>query len=287
MATLSLTSARWSPERIFYLGMTLAIALAVYVGFARSFFLRPLFPAWPSPAEPILYVHGAVFSGWCVLLVVQSALVTAGRTPLHRRLGVWGAGLAASMVALGTHAALVAARRDSGFVGIPVPPLQFLVVPIFDMLLFASFVTLAVVRRRDAQAHKRLMLLATLNLITAAIARWPGVIGVGSPLLFFFLSDLFLVPLVLWDRSTRGRLHPATPIQRMRATQKIAVRFIKVGTGVPLSARAFAYLGAIPPSSTYTGHQPWGFAVLVAFLMMVIFMSESPGMRRRAVVPAK
>ena len=210
MATLSLTSARWSPERIFYLGMTLAIALAVYVGFARSFFLRPLFPAWPSPAEPIFYVHGAVFSGWCVLLVVQSALVTAGRTPLHRRLGVWGAGLAASMVALGTHAALVAARRDSGFVGLPVPPLQFLVVPIFDMLLFASFVTLAVVRRRDAQAHKRLMLLATLNLITAAIARWPGVIGVGSPLLFFFLSDLFLVPLVLWDRRTRGRLHPAT-----------------------------------------------------------------------------
>jgi formate-dependent nitrite reductase membrane component NrfD len=58
MATLSLTSARWSPERIFYLTMTLGIVLTVYVGFARSFFLRPLFPAWPSPAEPIFYLHG-------------------------------------------------------------------------------------------------------------------------------------------------------------------------------------------------------------------------------------
>jgi hypothetical protein len=209
MATASLTSARWSPERVFYLSMTVAIALTVYVGFARSFFLRPLFPAWPSPAEPIFYVHGALFSAWCVLLVVQSALVTAGRTPLHRRLGVVGAVLAGSMVALGTHAALVAARRPSGFVSVPVPPLQFLAVPLFDMLLFGSFVTLAVLRRRDAQAHKRWMLLATLNLVTAAIARWPGVSG-GSPLVFFFLSDLFLVPLVLWDRMTRGRVHPAT-----------------------------------------------------------------------------
>ena len=72
MATLSVTGARWSPERVFYLSMTLAIALSVYVGFARSFFLRPLFPTWPSPAEPVIYLHGALFSSWCVLLVVQS-----------------------------------------------------------------------------------------------------------------------------------------------------------------------------------------------------------------------
>jgi len=209
MATLSVTGARWSPERVFYLSMTLAIALAVYVGFARSFFLRPLFPTWPSPAEPVIYLHGALFSAWCVLLVVQSSLVTAGRTHVHRRLGVWGTGLAASMVALGTHAALVAARRPSGFVGVPVPALQFLAVPLFDMVLFGSFVTLAVVWRRDPQAHKRWMLLATLNLVTAAIARWPGVMG-GSPLVYFLLTDLFLVPLVLWDRKTRGRVHPAT-----------------------------------------------------------------------------
>ena len=113
------------------------------------------------------------------------------------------------MVALGAHAALVGARRPTGYVGVPVPALRFLAVPFFDMLVFGSFVALAVVKRRDSQAHKRWMLLATLNLITAAIARWPGVAG-GSPLLFFGLSGLFLVPLLAWDWKTRGRLHPAT-----------------------------------------------------------------------------
>jgi hypothetical protein len=210
MATSALTRARVSSEHVFYLGMSVAMVLAVYVGFARSFFLRPLFPAWRSPSEPVFYVHGAVFSAWCVLLVVQTTLVTTGRTARHRRLGAWGALLAGSMVMLGVHAALVAARRPSGFLGIAVPPLQFLVIPLFDMLLFGSYVALAIAKRRDRQAHKRWMLLATVNLLTAAVARWPGVISVGSPLLFFLLSDLFLLPLALWDLKSRGRLHPAT-----------------------------------------------------------------------------
>lgn len=114
------------------------------------------------------------------------------------------------MVALGIRAAVVAAQRPTGFAGIPVPPLQFLVIPLFDIALFAIFVAMAVARRRDAQAHKRWMVLASLNLLTAAIARWPGVITVGSPLLFFALTDLFLVAMVLWDRKWRRRVHPVT-----------------------------------------------------------------------------
>jgi hypothetical protein len=63
--------------------------------------------------------------------------------------------------------------------------------------------------RRDPQSHKRLMLLATINLLTAAIARWPGVLQAG-PLAFFGLTDLFIVALAVWDFRTRGRLHPVT-----------------------------------------------------------------------------
>jgi hypothetical protein len=59
--------------------------------------------------------------------------------------------------------------------------------------------------RRDPQSHKRLMLLATINLLTAAIARWP-VLQAG-PLAFFGLTDLFIVALAVWDFRTRGRLH--------------------------------------------------------------------------------
>ncbi len=113
------------------------------------------------------------------------------------------------MVVLGVMAALVAAHRPTGFVGIPVPPLQFLAIPLFDMALFAAFVGLAIAQRHNAQTHKRLMLLATVNLITAGIARWPGVMPLG-PLAFFALTDLFIIALALWDFRARGRLHPVT-----------------------------------------------------------------------------
>jgi uncharacterized membrane protein YozB (DUF420 family) len=202
-------AARAPAERRFFLGMALALFAAVAVGFARSFFLRPLFPAWPSPSESIFYVHGAAYTAWIVLLVTQAALVNAGRTDLHRRIGPFGAALAAAMVILGTLAALTAARRPGGFIDIPVPPLSFLAIPLFDMILFPLFVGLAIARRRDAQSHKRLMLLGTIGLVTAAIARWPFVYGSG-PLWFFGLTDLFIVALALWDFRSLGKLHPVT-----------------------------------------------------------------------------
>ena len=90
MASLAIPRARWSAEHRFYTGMMLAMLVTVFVGFARSFFLRPLFPTWPSPPETIFYVHGALFTAWFVLLVAQAWLVGAGRTNLHRRIGRLG-----------------------------------------------------------------------------------------------------------------------------------------------------------------------------------------------------
>ncbi len=210
MTTLALTRVGWSAERSFYLGMALATLGVVLLGFARSFFLRPWFPDHPAPPETIFYLHGAVFTGWFVLLVVQTSLVSLGRTDVHRRLGAVGAVLAVAMVAMGTAGALIAARRPGGFVGVSVPPLQFLAIPLFDMALFSSLVGSAVARRRDAQTHKRLMLLGSIAIITAAIARWPFAMMQAGPPAFFGITDLFLVPLVMWDLSTRHRLHPAT-----------------------------------------------------------------------------
>lgn len=209
MATPTMSSDHASAERRFFTGIALAILATVIVGFSRSFFLRPLFPDWPSPSEAIFYVHGGVFSAWIVLLVAQVSLVAGGHTELHRKIGPFGAVLAVAMVVLGTLGALIAARRSTGFVQVPLPPLQFLSIPIFDMILFATFVWLAIARRRNPQTHKRWMLLATVNLVTAAIARWPGVPALG-PLAFFGLTDLFLIALAIWDFRARGRLHPVT-----------------------------------------------------------------------------
>lgn len=209
MAAMAERSGDATSERRFFTGMALAIIATVFIGFAPSYYLRPMFPGWPSPPESLFYVHGAIFTGWVVLLLLQAMLVSRGRTDLHRKIGAWGVVLAAGIVVMGTLAALVAARRPGGFVGIPVPPLQFLAIPLFSMFMFAAFVVAAVLLRRDPQSHKRLMVLATVQLVTAAIARWPVVSELGPPA-FFGATDLFIVALAIWDFRSRGRLHPAT-----------------------------------------------------------------------------
>jgi hypothetical protein len=63
--------------------------------------------------------------------------------------------------------------------------------------------------RRRADVHKRMMLMATIAILTAPIARWPGVLSAG-PLAFFVLTDLFVVACLVHDRRSRGRVHPAS-----------------------------------------------------------------------------
>ncbi len=211
MASVTLSPARVTDERRFFLAMAILMLATVLVGFARSFFLRAWFPDHPSPAETVFYWHGALFATWYLLLVGQSALITAGRIATHRALGRAGGVLAAGMVVLGGYAALVAAGREGGFIGIPVPPLAFLAVPLTDMVVFAILVACAIAKRNVAQTHKRLMLIASTSLLAAAVVRLPfDFIEPGGPLAFFGLTDLFLLALIAWDLVTRGRIHPAT-----------------------------------------------------------------------------
>ena len=238
-APRSIGHTRWPAERVFYLTMAVAIFATVFVGFSRSFFLRPLFPLWPSPAEPIFYVHGAVFTSWFALLVVQPWLISTDRRPLHRKLGVLGAAIAVLMVALGTFGALTAANRPGGFIGVPVPPLQFLVVPLFDMALFAVFVGLAVAKRGIPQTHKRLILLASITLLVAAVARWPVIRNTGL-LAFFAVADLFLVPLLVWDFLSRGRVHAVTLVGGLTLLTSQALRLAISGTAAWLTFATWA-----------------------------------------------
>ena len=240
MATpMAIDTRGGSASRRFYVSIALTLLAAVLVGFSRSFFLRPLFPDYQSPSEAIFYVHGAAFTAWIILLVVQTSMVASGRTALHRRIGPFGVALAVLMIVLGALGALIAARRPTGFTGVPIPPLQFLAIPFFDLILFASLVTLATVMRRNAEAHKRLMLLATINLVTAAIARWPGVLSAG-PLAFFGLTDLFIVAIGIWDFRTRGRLHPATLWGGLATIVSQPLRLVVSGTDAWLAFARWA-----------------------------------------------
>ena len=137
-------------ENTFFTALAVGMALAVIAGFSRTFFLKPLFPEAQALAAPeaIFYVHGALFAAWILLLIIQPTLVRIGRVNVHRQVGTFGGVLAATMVLVGTWGALIAAQRPGGFIGIPMPPLQFLAVPFFDMVLFALMVGLAIGWRR-------------------------------------------------------------------------------------------------------------------------------------------
>ena len=198
-----------SYDRVFYSGMAILMALTVFAGFARTFYLRAYFDAptisGSGSLTPLMYLHGAVFTGWVLLFVVQTALVSARRVAVHRRLGVAGMVLAASMVVVGLQTATTAAAKGAAPPG--ADPIAFMAVPFTDMVLFTLFVSSAFWKRRDREAHKRLMLLAYVSIVTAAIARIPGLLGV-SPLVAFGLSLVFVGMGMTYDRYSRHAVHP-------------------------------------------------------------------------------
>lgn len=219
-------------DRTFYSGISIAMALTVLAGFGPTYFFR----AWThtptisglTTLSPLLHVHGLLFSAWVVLFVVQTTLIAQRRVAVHRRLGVAGVALAALMVVVGLSTAIEGVRRGAAPPG--VEPLAFLSVPFFDLVLFTGFVTAAVVQRRNREAHKRLMLLAYVSIIAAAVARMPGMLSLG-PFGFFGASFLFVVAGIVYDKVSRGRVHRVYAIGGTLIALSVPGRLIFSSTG--------------------------------------------------------
>jgi hypothetical protein len=198
-------------DRTFYCGMAIAMALTVLVGFFQTYYGRlfgsaPLHTVTNSPFTLVVHVHAMLFSAWVALFVVQTTLVARRKISVHRTIGAAGAVLALAMVCAGMMVAINAARRGATPPGLT--PLQFFAIPFFDMVLFAAFATCAIWHRKNKEAHKRFMLLAYVSIITAAIARIPGVLPYG-PKLFFPLTFIFLAAAIAYDLFSRRKVHPA------------------------------------------------------------------------------
>ena len=215
-------------ERVFYSGMAFAVLITVFAGFSRTWFLRSYFPQTQA-LIPVLVLHGVVFSSWIALFVTQTTLIAVRRVRTHMRLGIAGGVLAALMVVIGTVTALMRAKGPS-----PIPntnPLSFLTIPLGDMLVFAILVGLAFYFRRRLDVHKRLMLLATIGILPAAVARLPfDFIQQYGPVAFFGLADLFIVPCLIFDFITRGRPHRATVLGGLLIVVSHPLRLIIGGT---------------------------------------------------------
>jgi hypothetical protein len=206
VATQSRPALR-QPGSRFYVVVAVVSALIVFAGFARTFYLNSFFARRNLTALMIL--HGVIFSCWIILLLMQTTLVAAKRTDIHRRLGFAGVILAVLMIVVGLTLALHAARYGFQTSGLP-PPLVFLVVPFFDIVMFAILVGAAFYQRARPDVHKRLMLTATIAILPPAFARIPlHLITAHLPMSAFVLGDLVLLACVACDAAVSHRLHRA------------------------------------------------------------------------------
>lgn len=187
--------------RYFYLCMSLVMAGLVVWGFSRTVDAS-LFHA--KPARPLLlWMHGAAFSTWVLFFIAQSALVRARKVSVHRTLGWFGAGLATLMVALGLTVAVVMTRFDMVVLhqrGVA----SFLSIPFWDMLVFGTCIALAILWRKKPEYHRRLVFVATCELMDAAIGRFDFWFNHS---IFYVGLDLLIVLGVVRDLVVDGRIH--------------------------------------------------------------------------------
>jgi len=177
VAVPSSPRSRWHRDRVFYTSLPIAMALAVIVGFGPTYYLKA---AFGTPAlRPLYHLHGLLFSCWMLLLIAQPTLIALRRTDVHRRVGAGGAVLALAMTLMALAVTLDLGRRGVGPPG--VSPLAFLIVPFSTIVVFPILIGAALKWRRRTETHKRLMLIGTLELVPAGLARW-SVVGPLGPL---------------------------------------------------------------------------------------------------------
>lgn len=196
---------RASRSRWFFPGFSGVVLAFVLVGFAPSFYLRPLFTTRPLPVY--LYVHGVVLTAWFVLVFVQTCLVAAHRTDLHRRLGIAGVFDAGLVVLLSVFVTIKAIARYIA-AGVNPAEIQFIVIgDLVSLAVFSTMIVTGVRMRRRPDWHKRIMMASCIIIIGPAIARLERV-GLAVPVPVVLL--LLLMALVLYDFISLRRLHRAT-----------------------------------------------------------------------------
>ena len=228
----------------FYLWMAVAMAATAFIGFAPTFWI-PMAQGVPERIV-VLAIHGALFFGWTLFVIYQAWLVGSGHVARHRDVGMIGVSMATAMTIFGVLAAINAANRAAAL-NYGEGGEAFMVVPLADLFLFATFVIGAILNIRRSEWHKRLMLSATAVILDAAIARLYIVYIVmgGHPPPFVETVGL------------AGFNIPPPPVIGVLPTALAALLFIIVGM-----VRDWRALGKVHPAYWWAG----GFALAVQLL---------------------
>lgn len=232
-------------RRFFFVFSLLLLAVA-FVGFAPSYYLRSVITIPGAPAMPLpgyVHLHGALMTLWLVLLVAQTMLVARGRREIHQKLGIVGAVLTLAIVPLGLMTIELTGPRVATAFGLS--PTQLieqggldaaLLRGVLGLALFAGCVAAAIIRRRNAAAHGRLMVLASASAASAALApsRLIGVLT--APLLPHWLTaeSVYAIAVVaaiaLYDWRKIHRIHPVTMIAGAMLMLIVPVAYVLAAT---------------------------------------------------------
>jgi hypothetical protein len=232
-----------SSARFFYVWMAGLCALIAIGGFAGTYWLQ--WPVGTFVGPRLLHIHAVVFTAWPLLFLSQTWLQATDRLDHHRAWGLAGIALATAMFFVGAATAINGAAVDLAENRPPARILGFLVVPLSAITMFAGFVAAAVANRHRTEIHRRLMLVATVAVLPAAMARVffliktggghglrPG-IGLPLPVVATILPGLvvylIIVAAMVYDWRTRGRPHP---VYMIGLGLLVAVVFLRV----PLSS---------------------------------------------------
>jgi MFS family permease len=202
-------------DRQFQLSMVIISWVVVIWGFTPNL-LKFVNGEMPPPPF-ILHLHAIVFFGWLILYTIQSLLIRNKQLDAHRKLGKFTAYWAVLIVGFGIATAIIMNQYkfDNG----RAHEIAFIAVPFVDMLTFPILIVAALLNIKDPSAHKRLMLIATIELLGAGFGRALGPIFgpffgrmLGDNMFSFWLSVflggyIMVTIAMLYDFATRKQIH--------------------------------------------------------------------------------
>ncbi|HWA28141.1 MAG TPA: hypothetical protein VG734_20995 [Lacunisphaera sp.] len=192
-------SGRRAAERYFFAAAASVVLVTTILGFHHFYFEGR---AWPGrPLTPqirgLVLTHGLGMTAWLLLMVLQPLLVARRAVSLHKKLGWAAAALGVALVPLAFTTAILGTRLTAPDPAAPFTPQQFLAEPMLVITGFALFVAAGVWQRRNARAHRALLLMGTMLVASAGPARLDAWLALytHTPFMAVF-GDMFATVLI-------------------------------------------------------------------------------------------
>ena len=146
----------------FFFVMSLVGLLAVCVGFAKTFIIPVAAGSFKAPFS--IHLHGAFAFGWVILFVIQTSLIRIKNYHLHIKLGILGVFMALGTAITMLPAGVFQVKNE----GLGPTAISTIVGVCTSAVIFLSLAVAGIICRKKAAAHKRLMLLATIEVLWVA-----------------------------------------------------------------------------------------------------------------------